>query len=369
MATIKKKGNEPWPQGVEEEFLTVVVRTLTVNGKRLTPAFYKQISEADLIDENTGDLCGVPLGYFHLHTKECPDIPHKHVLWSMETKLHLATIVARNDDPRYERQAELSTKKQRTFISLLALALALAGHTPIIEWIAEDRRKILIDGYTLYSSSTVADQLKRLEQARTQQKEDTRIWQERQLSDETFEQGRVEAKAMLEQLAEARVEVAHPASFQIERTSDVSYYDDLLTTSKWRNYPVEANREDALLCWRARDRWTRDPQEHFRESVEAILLSPLKARCLRLLLAEHIMQEQIQRTRKMAEGFIEAVALTPKKAAKKTAGESKLSTVEELDPDHLWRCYEEEAKKLKAYTEQWDEQLSAINGVGQLFLV
>ena len=43
--------------------------------------------------------------------------------------------------------------------------------------------------------------------------------------------------------------------------------------------------------------------------------------------------------------------------------------VSELDPDYLWRSYEQEAKRLKDFTEEWDQHLSDIHAVGQLFLV
>src|SRR5690349_8808884 len=104
MATLKRERRE---SDAQDEFLPLAIRTLTINGKRLTPAFYKQISEADLIDETTAELRGAPLGHFHLHTKECPDVLHRHVLWGFETQLHLATIVSRQDDTRYQRQADL----------------------------------------------------------------------------------------------------------------------------------------------------------------------------------------------------------------------------------------------------------------------
>ena len=171
---------------------------------------------------------------------------------------------------------------------------------------------------------------------------------------------------MLGQLASTGVEIAHPLRFQVERTSDDYYYDNYLMTREWCSYPAETKEEDALLYWQAEDQRKREQQKkHFRESVEAQLTSPRKAEHLRLLLAERIIQEQIELTRQVAEQFIQEVALTPKKATKTT----KLVTVSELDPDHIWRSYEEEAKRLKAYTKQWDEHLVTINGVGQLFLV
>src|ERR1700694_4792642 len=78
------------PTRFQHPEIPISVATLIIDGKRLTSAFYKQITEADLIAENTGELRGDPIGYFHLHSKACPEVQHTHVLWATETELHLA---------------------------------------------------------------------------------------------------------------------------------------------------------------------------------------------------------------------------------------------------------------------------------------
>ena len=149
--------------------------------------------------------------------------------------------------------------------------------------------------------------------------------------------------------------------FQVNDSSS----DNYLIINRWDRYPAEANREDALRYWQVKDQGPRKQQESpFRERVEAILPSPRKAEHLRLLLAERIVQEHIERTHKLAEQFIKEVALTPKKAAKKT----EIATVSELDPDQIFRSYEQETNRMNTY-KQWDEHLSDIHAVGQLFLV
>jgi len=277
MATIRQKKEVP---GTEDEFLPLAVRTLVINGKRLTPAFYKQILEEDLIGESTADLRGI-LGYSHLHTKECPALPHKHVLWGLETKLCLATIVARKDDSRYQRQESLSTKKQQQYISLLALALALAGHSPTIEWMAEDRRKILIDGYTLYSSSAVADRLESLEKAHKQYKEDETLFHTNHSQDE--------AETLLKQLSSLGLEIVHPLREEVKGDIFSRYYGD----SGWRTCPAKVERKEALLYWGVKEHWKREQLETgLREQLEANLASPSEASSLRYLLASCMMHAQ-----------------------------------------------------------------------------
>src|ERR1700674_5343592 len=99
------------PTRFQHAEIPISVATLIIDGKRLTSAFYKQITEADLIDEGTGELRGDPLGYFHLHSKACPEVSHTHVLWATETELHLGTVVSPEQDERYQRQQQASMKR------------------------------------------------------------------------------------------------------------------------------------------------------------------------------------------------------------------------------------------------------------------
>ncbi len=73
MASIKSRKNATGLIGVETEALPIAVLVVTIDKKRLTSALYKQLTEEDVIDEETGELRGIPIGYFNLHPKEgCP---------------------------------------------------------------------------------------------------------------------------------------------------------------------------------------------------------------------------------------------------------------------------------------------------------
>src|ERR1700676_3783185 len=109
------------PTKFQQDEIPITVATLAIDEKRLTSAFYKQITEAHLIDEDTGALRGDPLGYFHLHSKACPEVSHTHVLWTTGPELHLATVVSPAQDERYQRQEQASLERQNHLIHLLAL--------------------------------------------------------------------------------------------------------------------------------------------------------------------------------------------------------------------------------------------------------
>src|SRR5487761_433139 len=142
MANLRGKGKVLGLNQLEVELLPIAVRTITVNAKQLTPAFYKQLTEEPIIDEHTGELRGFPLGYYHVHAKTCPEVPHKHVLWSTEREPHLVTVVLREHDSHYLKQQELSTQKREGLIHLLALLLALADQPFTHEWDSGEKRKV-----------------------------------------------------------------------------------------------------------------------------------------------------------------------------------------------------------------------------------
>jgi hypothetical protein len=206
----------------------------------------------------------------------------------------------------------------------------------------------------------VGDLLKGLEKARTQYKEDEALFRENHPQDEA--EALQQAEAVLEHLSSLGLELAHPVREEVKRDMFRQYYGD----SGWRIYPAKATREQALLYWQVKEYWKREQLETgLRKQLEANLTSSSLVSSLRYLLASRLVHTQVQKTREMAKEFIEAVALVPKKTRKSV----HLSTVDELDPGHLWRCYEQESKRMKATTLQWDESLEQAHTVGQLFLV
>jgi hypothetical protein len=163
--------------GVKTAALPLAVLTVTIDGKRLTPAIYKQLAEEDVIDEATGELRGTPVGYFNIHPKEgCPKEAHKHVLWGRGTHLRMATIVARENDPRFAEKEQRSLRRRREIIHLLALLLAGADSPYTLQ--DEDEYQLDIAGYRLYVDEWVADLLETYRQAQEQWQEDLAVLRE-----------------------------------------------------------------------------------------------------------------------------------------------------------------------------------------------
>jgi len=373
------------PTRFQHAEIPISVATLIIDGKRLTPAFYKQITEADLIDEGTGALRGDPLGYFHLHSKACPEVPHTHVLWATETELHLASVVSPEQDERYQQQEQVSRERRNHLIHLLALLLGLADHSLASEYENERRRKLVIAGYTLYADKHIADQLQRLQQAREQWKQDQRAWQGQEESEAFGQHQRKEAEALLAGFDQQGVELKHPARDKIERKELAIYYgsygddDDgpLAGPKTWCRYPASSegdSPEEPLLYWRAKDRQQRSRQkEHLSPKVDA-LLAGCHALLLRLLLAEHMAHNQITATRDEADELARsadiAALLQPKPSSLK-AGKKKAQSFSsaDLDPDQVWKSYQEESYRFESLTQQWKAQVEQLSMLRQLFLL
>jgi hypothetical protein len=387
------RGVTRFPSEIEPESLSIAVTTLVIDGKRITSAFYKQITESDLVEEGTGELRGSPLGYFHLHTKSCPEIMHTHVLWGTETELNLATVLSLEKDERYQQQEQRSLQQQERLIHLLALLLGLAGHPHTVEWVGQDERKLTIAGYTLYVNEHTVHQLKKLQLAREQQLKDEEAWQVRQASDEgsdlvsaSPEAQRAAAEAILAQLDQLGIELKHPARDKIEGNElavhgyygDDAEYGPLGWQTTWVQYPALSEggvREEPLLYWRAKDRQQRRQQvARFSQAVETLLTPRHSACLLRWFFAENMVREQLNVARRSAEFLVEradiAALLQHKpRGAKAGKKESPSISSHDLDPDQVWGCYERESKRFKAFTQRWKDSLEHIRSVPQLFLV
>jgi hypothetical protein len=60
----------------------VEVKALTVSGKQVTLALFRQLEEKALIDPATGDFKGIPWGWVNYHFDRChEDGDHRHVVW------------------------------------------------------------------------------------------------------------------------------------------------------------------------------------------------------------------------------------------------------------------------------------------------
>jgi len=76
---------------------TVQINTLTISGKQLTLAVFRQLREEPLLSDE-GTLRGIPWGAVNYHPDKCADADeHLHVVWQEGDQLHRARV----DAPRH----------------------------------------------------------------------------------------------------------------------------------------------------------------------------------------------------------------------------------------------------------------------------
>lgn len=82
---------------------TVEVRTLTISGKQVTLAVFRQLREKPLIAED-GTLNGTPWGTVNYHPDKCADQPyrpHLHMVWQSGIELLRTRVDLRPDVTRF----------------------------------------------------------------------------------------------------------------------------------------------------------------------------------------------------------------------------------------------------------------------------
>lgn len=73
----------------------VEVKTLTISGKQVTLAVFRQLREEPLVDELDAAIAGAPWGTVNYHPDKCGDAPeHVHVVWQKGSDLRRATVRA-----------------------------------------------------------------------------------------------------------------------------------------------------------------------------------------------------------------------------------------------------------------------------------
>lgn len=77
---------------------TIEIKTLTIDGKRMSAALYRQLHHRYPIDKQTGEWRGTPLGSVNIHTKDCDskyaygETDHRHVVWHHNGTLHTGAV-------------------------------------------------------------------------------------------------------------------------------------------------------------------------------------------------------------------------------------------------------------------------------------
>ncbi|MFI7329319.1 hypothetical protein ACIBQ3_32370 [Streptomyces rubiginosohelvolus] len=71
----------------------VEVKTLTISGKQVTQAVFKQMEVENIIQPLDAELAGEPWGRVNYHPDKCADErEHLHVVWNKEGELRRATV-------------------------------------------------------------------------------------------------------------------------------------------------------------------------------------------------------------------------------------------------------------------------------------
>lgn len=71
---------------------TVQVKTLTISGKQVTLAVFRQLIEAQLVSDD-GSLAGLPWGTVNYHPgKDCYEGEHLHVVWQLGEELRRSQV-------------------------------------------------------------------------------------------------------------------------------------------------------------------------------------------------------------------------------------------------------------------------------------
>jgi hypothetical protein len=77
----------------------IEIKALTVGGRQVTQALFKQLEEERLIDEDTLLLKGVPWGRVNYHAGCLPDTgDHCHVVWQWDDQLRRSCIARRRGE-------------------------------------------------------------------------------------------------------------------------------------------------------------------------------------------------------------------------------------------------------------------------------
>jgi hypothetical protein len=332
----------------------LTVLTVAVDKKRLTPSLYRQIAAEDVIDGDTGELRGTPVGYFNIHPKEgCPQTPHKHVLWGTGTRLRLAAVVQRQDDPRYWQQEQSYQQRAGDLLDLLALLLARANNAYVLEERKQTTSKLVIAGYTLYVSSPAADLLKVLDHAQQQISTDRDLLLAQVPQGTEGQVGASDplvdqlggAETALRQLSELGIEVAHPVLYRSEHEGS-SKWSTMRMLLGWHAYPSERSdeRNAAVLYWKTDDLHARMEREQLAPTIEPHLASHGQA--IRVILAERMLQKKRQEIQELAVQLVRktsAVSAVASGAKKETTGQAaRPLAMDDIDPTEVWELYEQE---------------------------
>ncbi len=355
--------------------LPLAIKTLTIDGKKMSLAFFKQIDEEDLINEETGELEGNPLGYINVHQKGvCPDCWHRHFLWKKGVALRHGIVVRPQDAETYQTLQGESRQLQGNLQDLLALRLAHDSHAILTH--TGDRYKVEMGERSLSLSVPVYSKLHELEQARDYQEQARATWAESLGSSNHHEGDAVphptpslleQARSIQSQLS-SDIILAHPELTQHVPEQDLMVLGAYGKETKhsrreykfgWLLYQGKEGspEQSCQVLWRSKQRATQDITDTYASEIEAHLAPVLAV--LPYFLAgqaiEHLLGQIDQRARDLAK----QVKLHPAGAKK-----GFLPNTTRIG-EALW----DEHQRFQQYTMRWQQNLASLQDLEQLFIV
>jgi hypothetical protein len=106
----------------------VEVKALTISGKQVTLAVFRQLEERELVNEYDASLNGMPWGWVNYHPDKCADdMRHIHVVWQQEDRLYRARV-----EPDAQETAGFRKRKaeQGSYAAYVMAALCLEEREP-----------------------------------------------------------------------------------------------------------------------------------------------------------------------------------------------------------------------------------------------
>lgn len=115
----------------------VEIKALTVSGKQVTLAVFRQLEEKGLLHPSTGELAGEPWGRVNYHVDCMPEKEHLHLVWQDGEELRRAVVYTA--DWRNETAiSEIQAGARRHWVA--ALLQRIADEEPLIAGVPAAKR-------------------------------------------------------------------------------------------------------------------------------------------------------------------------------------------------------------------------------------
>ena len=330
----------------------------TTTTRQLSRRVYKQLPRESIIDGETGELRGKPLGSVEIHDKKCPIQQHKHILWIGENQF--SPLVATVSFPWQQSHFYLQgvEKRSQRMVELQELsALHLFEKDHAIDEIQESSsqsflktKRVQIGDKTLTITDTTCTLLRSLAVAGVQHTEDEQamhLWcqqveEERDYAFARQDQLR-EAKDVVTMLQKQNISVRHPQlpnwenwQFQLKWLRSVT--PQLL---------LQQNLPDVPLLWKQSDTVSLE-REH---AIFALLQA--HSQPLRVLLAEQCFDSLNGKYTERKEYLLQLFGLT---------------TASPLSVHFMHHLLQEEAHHHDRWTRNWEHSYHALENVEPLLI-